>query len=159
MNNPLTPPAPSPSRGEGEHAHAGGTPFPSPPRGRGARGEGLPGQSRVQLAAQHWRPRFVANGIDVNDFDGVVARTEQWADWAPQWKAMGEMHEGLGREAEARGRMVTAARAYLRAAWCYHLGKFLWFEDAALHAKLRERTVVVYQKALPHLDLTAARIE
>src|SRR5437879_929580 len=86
--------------------------------------------NRVQVAAHHWRPRFVANGIDVNDFDETVARTTEWKDWAPNWKAVGEMHEALGVDAEKRGRWVSAAQAYQRAAWSWHLGKFLWFEDA-----------------------------
>jgi pimeloyl-ACP methyl ester carboxylesterase len=115
--------------------------------------------NRVQLAAHHWQPRFVANGIDVNDFEDVLARTVEWADWAPNWQAVGAMHEGLGRDAEAHGRVVSATAAYQRAAWCYHLGKFLWFEDAALHATLRDRAVAVYGKTLQHLDPPAERIE
>ncbi len=115
--------------------------------------------NRVQVAAQHWRPRFVANGIDVNDFDETVAKTTEWGDWAPNWKAVGMVHEALGDEAERRGRLLSAAQARQRAAWCYHLGKFLWFEDVALHAELRDRSVAVYRKALPHLDPPAERLE
>jgi 2,6-dihydroxypseudooxynicotine hydrolase len=55
--------------------------------------------------------------------------------------------------------MVSAAPAYQRAAWCYHLGKFLWFEDLALHAILRDSAVSVYRRALPHLDPPAERLE
>ncbi|HYM50497.1 MAG TPA: alpha/beta fold hydrolase [Candidatus Limnocylindrales bacterium] len=115
--------------------------------------------NRVQVAAHHWRPRFIANGIDVNDFDETVARTTAWPDWAPNWRAVGEVHEALGREAEQQGRMVSAAQAYQAAAWCYHLGKFLWFEDPDVHGELRDRSVSVYQKALPYLDPPAERIE
>lgn len=115
--------------------------------------------NRVHVAAHHWRPRFVANGIDVNDFDETVAKTTEWNDWAPNWKAVGEMHEALGREAEERGRWVSAAQAYQRASWCWHLGKFLWFEDPALHGELRDRSVAIYRKALPHLDPPAERLE
>jgi pimeloyl-ACP methyl ester carboxylesterase len=115
--------------------------------------------NRVQVAAHHWRPRFVANGIDVNDFDETVARTTEWKDWAPNWRAVGETHEALGLEAEQNRRWLSAAQAYQRAAWCYHLGKFLWFEDARLHAELRDRAVTVYGKALPHLDPPAERLE
>jgi pimeloyl-ACP methyl ester carboxylesterase len=115
--------------------------------------------NRVQIAAHHWRPRFVANGIDVNDFDDTVAKTTEWKQWAPHWKVVGEMHEALGQEAEQRGRLLSAAQAYQRAAWCFHLGKFLWFEDAHLHGELRDRSVAIYRKALPHLDPRAERIE
>jgi len=115
--------------------------------------------NRVQLAAAHWKPRFVANGIDVNDFEEVLAATTDWVDWAPSWKRVGDRHRALADEAERAGRFVTAAAAYQRAAWCYHLGKFLWFEDLTLHDELRERTVASYAKALPRLDPPGGRIE
>ncbi|TMD30816.1 MAG: alpha/beta hydrolase [Chloroflexi bacterium] len=115
--------------------------------------------NRVQVAAHHWRPRFVANGIDVNDFDETVAKTTEWKDWGPNWRAVGLMHEGLGREAQERGRQLSAAQAFQRAAWCYHLGKFLWFEELSLHAELRDRSVAVYREALPHLDPPGQRLE
>src|ERR1700716_1744669 len=115
--------------------------------------------NRVHVAAHHWRPRFVANGIDVNDFDETVAKTTEWKDWGPNWRVVGEMHEALGREAEAHGRLLSAAQAYQRAAWCYHLGKFLWFENFQVHADLRDRAVSVYRKALPFLDPPAQRFE
>src|ERR1700674_3484387 len=115
--------------------------------------------NRVQVAAHHWRPRFVANGIDVNDFDDTVAKTTEWKDWGPNWRAVGRTHEALGREALKRGRDLSAAQAFQRAAWCYHLGKFLWFEDLLLHAELRDRAVSLYRKAAPHLDPPAQRLE
>jgi pimeloyl-ACP methyl ester carboxylesterase len=115
--------------------------------------------NRVQVAANHWRPRFVANGIDVNDFDETVARTTEWNDWGPNWHRVGQMHEELGREAERKGRLLSAAQAYQRASWSYHLGKFLWFEDVTLHAELRDRAVSIYREAMPHLDPPAQRLE
>ena len=113
----------------------------------------------MQVAAHHWRPRFVANGIDVNDFDETVAKTSEWKDWGPHWRAAGEMHEALGREAQARGRSMSAAQAFQRASWCYHLGKFLWFEDPDMHGELRDRSVGVYREALPHLEPKGERLE
>jgi len=115
--------------------------------------------NRVKVAAHHWRPRFVANGIDVNDFDETVAKTAEWRDWAPNWQTVGDLHETLGREAMERGRLLSATQAFQRAAWCYHLGKFLWFEDTALHGELRDRSVSVYRRALEHLDPPGVRLE
>src|SRR5207245_178638 len=83
--------------------------------------------------------------------------TTDWRAWGPNWKAVGEVHEGLGRDAEQGGRTVSATQAYQRASWCYHLGKFLWFEDARVHAELRDRSVSIYRRALPHLDPPAVR--
>ena len=116
-------------------------------------------QNKVQLAASHWKPRFTANGIDVNDFEKVLASTTEWKDWGPAWMKMGDAHRSLAEEAEGKGRKITATEAYQRAAWCYHLGKFLWFEDRAIHDKLREASIASYRKALPNLDPPGERIE
>ena len=116
-------------------------------------------QNRVQLAASHWKPRFVANGIDMNDFERVLSATTEWKDWGPAWLRTGDMHRELGDEAARSRRMVSAAEAWQCAAWCYHLGKFLWFEDRAMHDRLRELTISTYQRALPYLDPPGERIE
>ena len=94
--------------------------------------------NRVQLAASHWKPRFVANGVDVNDFEAVLAETSEWKDWAPAWQRVGDLHRSLAEEALHAGHRETATAAFQRAAWSYHLGKFLWFEDTALHDALSE---------------------
>ena len=114
---------------------------------------------RVRLAAGHWKPRFVANGIDANDFDRVLTETSEWRDWAPSWKRVGDEHRAIAEDAERAGHTVTATDAYQRAAWCYHLGKFLWFEERALHDELRELTVATYAKAMPRIDPPGRRIE
>ena len=115
--------------------------------------------NRVQLAVSHWKPRFVANGVDVNDFERVQANTTDWADWAPNWKATGDMHRELAEEAATLGRIVTATEAYQRAAWSYHLGKFLWFEDVPLHLEMSALVNAMYAEALPHLDPPGVRLE
>ncbi|HEY6957641.1 MAG TPA: alpha/beta hydrolase, partial [Candidatus Limnocylindria bacterium] len=115
--------------------------------------------NRVRLAASHWKPRFIANGIDVNDFESVLGSVTEWGEWGPAWKKIGDMHRGLAEEAERGGRAVTAASAYQRAAWSYHLGKFLWFEDVPLHDALSEATNDAYARAMPQLDPPASRIE
>jgi 2,6-dihydroxypseudooxynicotine hydrolase len=115
--------------------------------------------NRVQLAVSHWKPRFVANGIDVNDFERVQAATTEWADWAPNWKAVGDMHRELAEAADARGRVASATEAYQRAAWSYHLGKFLWFEDLGLHLEMGALVNAMYARALPHLSPPGERLE
>jgi len=115
--------------------------------------------NRVQLAVSHWKPRFVANGIDVNDFERVQAATTEWAEWAPNWKAVGDAHRELAEAAAARGRVVSATEAFQRAAWSYHLGKFLWFEDPDLHREMNALVTATYAQALPHLDPPGERLE
>jgi len=62
-------------------------------------------QSRVQIAASHWRPRFVANGIDVNDFD-IAASNQATAAGSFQ------MNQGGGPSA-GRGFIALAAVIYV----------------------------------------------
>jgi len=114
---------------------------------------------RVRLAAGHWKPRFVANGIDANDFDRVLGETSEWREWAPNWRRVGDEHRAMAEEADRTGHAVTATDAYQRAAWCYHLGKFLWFDDRDLHDELSELTVATYAKAIARLDPPGRRVE
>ncbi len=113
----------------------------------------------VQIAASHWKPRFVANGVDMNDFERVQAATTEWAAWGPNWKAVGDAHRALGDQAAALGRVVSATEAFQRAAWSYHLGKFLWFEDLDLHLELSALASGTYGRALAHLDPPGERLE
>src|SRR5256885_10497936 len=78
--------------------------------------------------------------------------TTLFRSWAPAWREVGDAHRTLAETAEGEGHTVTATEAYQRAAWSYHLGKFLWFEDRGLHEDLVRRTVQTYRKALPGID-------
>lgn len=101
----------------------------------------------------------MANGVDVNDFEGVVERTAHWREWGPAWKELADVHAGLAGRAQSAGHVVSATRAWQRTAWCRHVGKFLWFEDSALHGELRDGSVAAYRQALPHLDPPARRLD
>ena len=70
--------------------------------------------NRVQLAASHWKPRFVANGVDVNDFEAVLAETSEWKNWAPAWQRVGDLHRALAEEALRAGHRETATAAFQR---------------------------------------------
>lgn len=113
---------------------------------------------RVHTAIANWAPRFIANGIDLNDFQRVTARIQQWEDWCTEWTACGAMHEQMGEEAEAHQRYESAAYHLFHAAMAYHFGKFLAvaFPDQLRHA--HERTVACYARALPLFDIPGERI-
>src|SRR3989442_5023015 len=96
-----------------------------PPRPSPARGEGEVPSKRVQVAAHHWRARFVANGIDVNDFDTTVAKTTEWKDWGPNWRAGGEGHQALRPGAQRHQRTRSGNPAHPPAALCHYPGQVL----------------------------------
>ena len=71
---------------------------------------------RVEAAIAHWAPRFIAQGIDYNDFLRTTARIERWEDWCSAWSRRASVHEGLGNEALAGGHPLSGAEHLTRAA-------------------------------------------
>ena len=114
---------------------------------------------RVAAAIAHWAPRFVANGVDINDFQSVTESVETWAEWLPAWRANGDRHAGLAREAEGAGRTRTAGEAWNRAALSYHFGKFVWMLDLDLYRDCTLLAVEALRQAHRHLDPDAERLE
>ena len=114
---------------------------------------------RVSAAIAHWAPRFVANGVDMNDFHTVTASVETWDGWLPAWRANGDLHAALAREAEDAGRSRTAGEAWNRAALSYHFGKFVWMLDLDLYRESTFLAVEALRNAHRHLDPRAERLE
>ncbi len=114
---------------------------------------------RVQAAVDHWAPRFIAMGVDYNDFVRTTGRIERWEDWLDAWTAVADEHLELAEDAESAGRARSAGEAYLHAAICLHFGKFVWVLDAAAHRAATERAIAAMAKAHSFLDPTAERIE
>jgi len=112
----------------------------------------------VRAAIAHWAPRFVANGIDYNDFVSTTARVAHWRDWSAEWSKTAAKHEALAREAEERGSPISAAEAHVRAALCHHFGKFVYFDDTEQYRRASDATVANYPKAIANLDPPAERI-
>jgi 2,6-dihydroxypseudooxynicotine hydrolase len=115
--------------------------------------------ARVQAAIDHWAPRFIQAGVDYNDFARTTARVERWEDWLDAWCETGEEHAALAREAEEAERGQTAGDAWLRAAVCFHFGKFVWVLDAERSRSAADRAVAALLAAHRLLDATAERIE
>ncbi|HEV3389557.1 MAG TPA: hypothetical protein VG057_11130 [Solirubrobacteraceae bacterium] len=114
---------------------------------------------RVRAAVDHWAPRFIAMGVDYNDFVRTTGRIERWEDWLDAWVAVADEHLELAEDAESAGRGWSAGEAYLHAAICLHFGKFVWVLDAAAHRAVTERAIAAMAKAHSFLDPTAERIE
>jgi 2,6-dihydroxypseudooxynicotine hydrolase len=115
--------------------------------------------ARVQAAIDHWAPRFIAMGVDYNDFVRTTGRIERWEDWLDAWTELADEHLELATDAEAAGRERSAGEGYLRAAVCQHFGKFVWMLDADAHRAATERSIAAMTKAHSFLDPTAERIE
>ncbi|HEU5367113.1 MAG TPA: alpha/beta fold hydrolase [Ktedonobacterales bacterium] len=115
-------------------------------------------EQRVQVAIDNWAPRFLANGIDPNDFQRVTKRVTRWDDWSPEWSACGAMHEQMGQEAEAARCYESAGDHYLHAAMCYHFGKFMFVHKPDVLRAAHARVAQTYQKGLPYYEYPGERV-
>jgi dipeptidyl aminopeptidase/acylaminoacyl peptidase len=108
---------------------------------------------------QSWEPRFIANGVDVNDYHWTVDPLETWNQWYGSWMTLGQKHEALAVEAARDGLPVTAGEAYYRAALAYHFAVFCWVHNLDEYTAGHRRRVECYQQALPYLDPPGERVE
>src|SRR5690242_2704394 len=106
----------------------------------------------VQSAIDHWAPRLVDNGVDINDFQRDTASIERWDDWCQRWSECGSMHEQMGEQAEAQGYYESASYHYLHAAMVYHFGKFLFVKKPQELLVAHRSAVRAYKRALPLCD-------
>ncbi len=114
---------------------------------------------RIEAAIANWAPRFTSQGVDPNDFARVTAPLERWDEWLDAWCANGDLHAGLAREAEERGRTLTAGEAWVRATLSYHFAKFVWMVDMDRYRSAADRSVAALREAHRLLDPSAERIE
>jgi dienelactone hydrolase len=110
------------------------------------------GDPRVEAAIAHWAPRFIAQGIDYNDFTRTTHRIQRWEDWCAEWQRTAVEHEVLARAAEARASALAAADAWVQAAMCHHFGRFVFFEDMAQYRSASAATIADFARAAPLLD-------
>lgn len=113
---------------------------------------------RVQVAIEHWAPRFVANGVPLTDFQEVTARIERWDDWCSAWSERAAVHERLGREALASGYTLSAGEHLTTAGVCYHFAKFLFVNDLEQMRAAHERAIACRNEALKHLRPRGERV-
>jgi 2,6-dihydroxypseudooxynicotine hydrolase len=115
--------------------------------------------ARVQSAIAHWAPRFVANGVALTDFEEVTASIGAWSDWCRAWSARAALHEKMGRQALAHGKLLSAGEHLQRAGVYYHFAKFLFVDDLAQMRAAHLKAVECRRLALPHLVPPGERIE
>ncbi len=113
---------------------------------------------RVAVATRHWGPRFVAQGVELGDFQRTLARIKRWDEWCREWGVTATEHEQEARRAGEEGRLMTAAQAWLRAGLCWHFGKFVFMEDAAQLRHASDRAAECYGRGAWALEPPAERV-
>jgi dienelactone hydrolase len=115
--------------------------------------------ARVQAAIENWGSRFIANGVDFNDFVRTTASISRWEEWLDAWTATADVHHALAVQARQTGHDRSAGEAFLRAAVSYHFAKFVWVLDPERNRDATESAVRALYAAHALLDPTAERIE
>ncbi len=113
---------------------------------------------RVRVAMENWAPRFVANGVDLNDLQTLTTRIARWDDWCREWSACAAMHQRMGEDAEAQRNYVSAGDHFFQAAIDYHFGKFFFFQHPDEMRAAHDKAVATYQRALPYFDFPGERV-
>lgn len=114
--------------------------------------------ARVATAAAHWSLRFVSNGVELGTFQATLARIQTWDRWCAEWGASARRYEAIAEAAAARGESETAGQAWLRAAMCWHFGKFLFTDDMGQQRAAHERTVESFKHGMSTLVPPAERV-
>lgn len=112
----------------------------------------------VKSAIGHWGPRFVANGVALTDFEEITASVATWNDWCAKWSDRAAVHEGMGREALANGKFLSAGEHLQRAGVYYHFAKFLFVHDIAQMKAAHMKAVACRNDALAHLAPPGERV-
>lgn len=113
----------------------------------------------VVSAIENWFPRFVTNGIDINDFKRTTESITTWDEWYDQWSNAAFLHEGLGIDAEKKGHHLSAAGHFFSAALNYHFGKYLFVHDREKLKEGTEKSANCYRRAMDYFTLPAMRLE
>jgi dienelactone hydrolase len=114
---------------------------------------------RVATATAHWAPRFVNNGVEIGAFESTLSRINQWEQWCGEWGVTAQQYEELARRAEESGNLLTAGQAWVRAALCWHFGKFLFTDDMAQQRAAHDRAMDCHRRGMASLDPPAERVE
>jgi len=107
---------------------------------------------QVDLVFSHNLARYVATGVDPNDAQRLIARIQRWEDWCRLWSEEAAQHEALAKEATDKGRVMSAAEAYVRAAIYYHYGKHLFAGHSDEWRAAHDSVVRCYAAGAPSLD-------
>lgn len=121
--------------------------------------EGLPERdARVEAAASHWGPRFVANGTDAADFTETLGRIARWGTWCKEWGRTADRYAALAEREEAAGHALTAAGAWRRAGMAWHWAKFVFVTDPVQLSEASRQAVACYEKGAWALEPPAQRV-
>lgn len=109
------------------------------------------GGEKLSTVVDNWLPRFLANGLDALQVQGVLGRIERWDQWADAWTDSAQGWEDLARAAVKAGHDLTAGAHFQRAALTLQFAQFVLTEDEAAREAIHRRQAALYLAAAPLL--------
>ncbi len=114
---------------------------------------------RVAGVMGRWAPRFVSNGVPLNDLEEAVKATDKWDDWCHEFAKRAKVHEAMGRDALDKGLFLSAGEHLQTAGIVYHFAKFVFVNDMTQLKATHKKAVECRNLALPYLDPPGERVE
>jgi alpha-beta hydrolase superfamily lysophospholipase len=104
-------------------------------------------------------PRYVAGGMDPNDFERILPLVDSWDRWLDLLRQFGDERVQLAEQATREGHRLTAAEAFVQAALYYHFGQLAYFENDVRKQQMRNLSVKTFQRGSGWIDPPVKRLE
>lgn len=108
-----------------------------------------------------WRrfPRYMAGGMDPNDFHRAVAEAETWDDWLKAVSVLADERIRLAEEALAKGNYLTAGEDFCEAGIYYHFAQLGYFVNDERKLATKLLSIDTYRRGIGHLAPPITRLE
>ena len=114
---------------------------------------------KLSTVVANWLPRFLANGLDALQVQGVLARIERWDQWADAWADSAREWEDRAVAAQQAGHEVSAGQHFQRAALTLQFAQFVLTEDEVAREAIHRRQVELFRIAAPLLRPPSQAVE
>lgn len=102
---------------------------------------------------------FLQMGYQYVDIEKAAASASSTGMLIKGFRQVGEAREAAGREAEAKGNLLTARNEYHRAAKCYARGQWAVFDDGEQKRALHGKCIECYAKVLEYNPTPIEKVE
>jgi dienelactone hydrolase len=104
-------------------------------------------------------PRYVAGGIDANDFERILPRVDSWDSWLDLLHQFGDERLQLAEGALEQGHRLTAGEYFVQAALYFHFAQLAYFENDDRKLHMRELSIRTFRNSLELIDPPIRRLE
>jgi 2,6-dihydroxypseudooxynicotine hydrolase len=121
----------------------------------------MSGAQAAELEAYLNPGRMLSDGIPWADVERAraAAAADPQTDWFDLWMARSDEYAELGERALAESHGISAGELLWLASLTAHYAQYMWFHDRARREHGQRRKVELFNRAAPHLNPPAKRVE